>query len=242
MLRYQCTTHLCQAASGKNSAALSARPMQASEVMPDTLQPAFLEMLEERAPATLVLLRPLANAENLPIAALVHADCNQERDVAYLAGPAALEHDAIEINIRVLAFDRTIAPGLDCPVDLLVQLRHCRGRHPRAPQCLRDVLDPAHRHPGQIHLDQRLLHRALAPPIALDDRRLERLLAQLRYPQPYLASLGLQAALVMASAGYRDAPRCAHSVAHCTADLPRHRARRSTFPPRCPAPPGRGGS
>src|SRR5215813_7128830 len=67
---------------------------------PDTLQPAFLEMLEELAPATLVLLRPLANAENLPIAALVHADCNQQRDVAYLAGPAALEHDAIEINIR----------------------------------------------------------------------------------------------------------------------------------------------
>src|SRR5262249_50839253 len=30
MLRYQCTTHLCQAASRKNSAALSASPMQAS--------------------------------------------------------------------------------------------------------------------------------------------------------------------------------------------------------------------
>src|SRR5215467_11951851 len=200
MLRYQCTTHLCQAASGKNSAALSASPSIRGD-QPDTLQPAFLEMLEELAPATPVLLRPLANAENLPIAALVHADCNQERDVAYLAGPAALEHDAIEINIWVLALDRTIAPRLHRPVDLLVQVRHRRGRHPRPPQCLRDVLDPAHRHPGQIHLDQRLLHRALAPPIALDDSRLERLLAQLRYPQPYLASLGLQAALVVASAG-----------------------------------------
>src|SRR5262249_8283044 len=31
MLRYQCTMHLCQAASRKNSAALSASPMQASE-------------------------------------------------------------------------------------------------------------------------------------------------------------------------------------------------------------------
>ena len=68
-------------------------------------------------------------------------------------------------------------------------------------KCLRDVLDPAHRHPGQIHLDQRLLDRALAPPIPLDDGRLERLLAQLRYPQPYLAGLGLQAALVVAGAG-----------------------------------------
>src|SRR5262249_35441835 len=200
MLRYQCTTHLCQAASGKNSAALSASPSIRGD-QPDTLQPAFLEMLEELAPATLVLLRPLANAENLPIAALVHADCNQERDVAYLAGPAALEHDAIEINIRVLALDRTIAPRLDRPVDLLVQVRPRRGGPPRPPQCLRDVLDPAHRPPGQIHLDQRLLHRALAPPIALDDSRLERPLAQLRYPQPYLASHGLQAALVVASAG-----------------------------------------
>src|SRR5262249_33312544 len=177
------------------------RPISVCTPSPNAWPMRATKMLEERAPATLVLLRPLANAENLPIAALVHADCNQERDVAYLAGPAALEHDAIEINIRVLALDRTIAPGLDCPVDLLVQVRHRRVRHPRPPQCLRDVLAPAHRYPGQIHLDQRLLHRALAPPIALDDSRLERLLAQLRYPQPYLASLGLQAALVVASAG-----------------------------------------
>src|SRR5262249_58741659 len=110
---------------------------------PDTLHPAFLESLEELAPAPLVLLRPLANAENLPIAALVHADCNQERDVAYLAGPAALEHDAIEINRRVPALDRTIAPDLDCPVDLLVQVGHRPGRPPPPPQCLRPSLDPA---------------------------------------------------------------------------------------------------
>src|SRR5262249_39363910 len=88
---------------------------------PDTLQSAFLEMLEESAPARLILLRPLANAENLPITALVHANRNQQRDVAHLAGPAALEHDAVEINIRVVALDRTIAPRLDRPVDLLVE-------------------------------------------------------------------------------------------------------------------------
>src|SRR5262249_7960094 len=128
MLRYQCTTHLCQAASGKNSAALSVSPMQAIRGdQSDTLQPAFLEMLEERAPTRLILLRPFADAENLPIAALVHADCNQERDVAHLAGPTAFEHDAVKINIRVLALDRAIAPGLDRPIDLLIQVRHRRG-------------------------------------------------------------------------------------------------------------------
>src|SRR5262245_50008490 len=158
-------------------------------------------MLEERAPARLILLRTLANAENLPITALVHTDRNQQRDVAHLAGPAALEHDAVEINVRMVALDRTIAPRLDRPVDLLVEVRHRRGRHPRAPQCLRDVLDPAHRYPGQIHLDQRFFDRALAPPIALDDRRLERLPAQLRNPQPHLTGFGLQAALVVAGAG-----------------------------------------
>src|SRR5262249_49971947 len=151
MLRYQCTTHLCQAASGKNSAALSASPMQASEVISRIpFNPRSLRCLRKLAPATLVLLRPLANAENLPIAALVHADCNMQRDVAHLAGPAALEHDAVEINIRVVALDRTIAPRLDRPVDLLVEVGHRRRRHPRPPQCLRDVLDPAHRYPGQI--------------------------------------------------------------------------------------------
>ena len=33
------------------------------------------------------------------------------------------------------------------------------------------------------YTDQRFLDRALAPPIALDDRRLKGLLAKLRYPQ-----------------------------------------------------------
>jgi hypothetical protein len=65
---------------------------------PDTLQPAFLEMLEERAPTRLILLRPFADAENLPIAALAHADCNQQRDIAHLAGPTAFEHEAVEIQ------------------------------------------------------------------------------------------------------------------------------------------------
>src|SRR5262245_28648274 len=108
MLRYQCTTHLCQAASGKNSAALSASPMQASEA--DTVE-----------------------------------------------GDTRVPHKASVMSST--------------------------------------------RRTGQVHLDQRLFDRTLAPPIALDDRRLERLPAQLRYPQPDLAGLGLQAALVVAGAG-----------------------------------------
>ena len=72
------------------------------------------------------------------------------------------------------------------------------GAHPGAPQRLGDVLDSTNRYPGQIHLDQGLLHRTLPPPIALDDRRLEGLHPQLRNLQRHLAGLGLQLALVAA--------------------------------------------
>src|SRR5262249_31043284 len=44
--------------------------------------------------------------------------------------------------------------------------------------------------------DQGLLHRALPPPVALDDRRLESLAAQLRDLEANRASPGLQLALV----------------------------------------------
>ena len=48
IFRYQSTMQRCHAASGKNSAALSASPMQASEMISRTpVQPAALEMLEE---------------------------------------------------------------------------------------------------------------------------------------------------------------------------------------------------
>ena len=161
-------------------------------------RPRPLRCLRKRAPARLVLLGALADAENLPITLAVHPDRHQQRHVADLTGPAALEHDAVQVDVGMLALDRPIAPGLDRAVDLLVQVRHRRRRHPRAPQRFRDVLDTANRDSRQIHLDQGLLDRALAPPVTLDDRRLEGLLAKLRYPQLYLAGLGLQLALVVA--------------------------------------------
>ena len=43
----------------------------------------------------------------------------------------------------------------------------------RAPQCLRDVLHPAHGDASQIHLDEGFLHAALPTAIPLDDGGLE---------------------------------------------------------------------
>ena len=116
--------------------------------------------------------------------------------VAHLARPAPLEHDAVQIDIRMHALDRFVAPGLDLDVDLLVQVRDRPRRDPRAPQGLGDVLHPPDRDTGQIHLHQGLLDRGLAPAVALDDRRLERLPAQLGHLQRNLASPRLQLPLV----------------------------------------------
>ena len=92
MLRYQCTNDApLPGRIRKELCGALGKPMQAYAVISRIpFNHSFLEMLEERAPARLILLHPLANAENLPITALVHADRNQQRDVAHLGSPAEL--------------------------------------------------------------------------------------------------------------------------------------------------------
>ena len=141
MLRYQCTMHLCQAASGKNSAALSVSPRHARRCLRNPLQPALSSFAPSRMPRLFTAI--------------------DTRSETVRTSPAQLrfEYDPIEIHIRVLALNRPIASSLDRPVDLLVQVSHRRRRKSRAPQGLGDVLHPAHRNARQIHLDQCLLHR-----------------------------------------------------------------------------------
>jgi hypothetical protein len=89
------SSHLCQAASGKKSAALSASPM-----------------LEERAPGRFMLFRPLTNAENLPITALVRADRNHNQTLR--TSPANNPPSAYGAGIAIFgASDPFVAhPGL----------------------------------------------------------------------------------------------------------------------------------
>lgn len=155
----------------------------------DAAQATFLEVSQEGAPAGLVLLGAFNDPENLPKAVGIGRDRQQQRDVAHLAGPAALVHDAVEIEIGLIALDRLLPPGVDLAVDLLVEVRPRAGADPRAPKRLGDVLDPADPHAGQVHLDHRFLHRALPSPIAFDDGGLESLHPQLRHLQRHLAGL-----------------------------------------------------
>ena len=77
---------------------------------------------DQPARARLVLLGAVSDAQNLPITLTVHPDRHQRRHVADLAGPAALEHDAVQVVVGMLAFDRPVAPRLDRAVELLVQV------------------------------------------------------------------------------------------------------------------------
>ncbi len=75
----------------------------------------------------------LADAQNLPKSFGIYSAGYQQRDIADLAGPSALHHDTVEIEIRMLAFDAPVPPSLDLGVDLLIEVRHRARAHPRAP-------------------------------------------------------------------------------------------------------------
>lgn len=123
-----------------------------------------------------------------------------QRDIPDLAGPGPLHDDPVEIDVRMLAFDRRIPPFVDPPVDLLIELAHGRWRDPGAPQRLGDVLHAPHGHAGEIHLHEGLLDRAFPAAVALDDGRIEGLLAELRDLEGDLARLRMELALVMPGA------------------------------------------
>ena len=71
------------------------------------------------------------------------------------------------------ALQGAVSPVLDVNIGFLVQLADGGGRDLAAPQCLRNVLHPAHGNACQIHLNERLLHAALPAAIPLDDGSLE---------------------------------------------------------------------
>ena len=124
-------------------------------------------------PTGLVLLRAFGYSEYLPVAIRVDSNGYQDADVANLATPAAFEPEAVEVHVRVLAFDWVVTPGFDLLVDLLVEFADCRRAYPCAPQRFGDVFHTPHTDPGKVHLHQRFLDAGLATLVALNDLRLK---------------------------------------------------------------------
>ena len=72
--------------------------------------------------------------------------------------PVSLEIDTVHVDIWVLAsLQRTVAPGFDVDVGLLVQLADGGRGHLASPQSFCDVLHTAH---GHTHLDEGFLNAA----------------------------------------------------------------------------------
>jgi hypothetical protein len=157
------------------------------------------------------------------VAAFVDADRDQDTHVFDFTAPGAFEPDAVEEDVRVPAFDRAVASGVDLVGDFLVQFAHCRGADSGAPERLGDVLNPAHGNAGKVHLNQRFFDRALATLVALDDRSLKGQFTQLRHAQGYFAGLGLQLAFVVAGTGV-ESRDCARRVSPRRAGRPPRRA------------------
>ena len=178
------------------------------------LEAAVDQMTQKRRPAGFVLLGALADPQDLAKSFRIDGRGHQQRNIADLAGPAALHDDAVEVEIRMLALDPPVPPGLDLGVDLLVQVRHCARADTGAPQRLGDVLDPADRNPRQIHLDQRFLDRTLPPAVALDDRCLKGLAPQLRNLEVHFPGHGVQRALIATGPGIL--PTLAAFITSCT--------------------------
>ena len=92
--------------------------------------------------------------------------------------------------------NRTHPPFLDLAVNLLIQVADRAGTDFRAPQRLRDAFHAPDRHPGQIHLDQRLLNAAFLPSIPFDDLRFKRQSSKPGYLQFHLAGFRQELPLV----------------------------------------------
>ena len=79
-----------------------------------------------------------------------------------------MQIDAIHVDIRVTAaLQRAVPSLLDVDVGFLVQRADGGGGYLAAPQGLSNVLHPAHRDTGQVHLNESFLDAALTAAVPL---------------------------------------------------------------------------
>ena len=137
---------------------------------PDVAQPARLQPRQEIAPALGRLGEAVGAPDRLAVAVLVHAYGDYDGDVLVGSAPAALQVDAVDVDVRTCVGQRPTPPLVGRFERLLVEARDRAGGDARAPNDLADVLDAARRRAGQVHLDDGLLHAGLPPFVALGDR------------------------------------------------------------------------
>ena len=144
-------------------------PADLSPDHPHAPRAAVAQREEKLAPAVRRLRVALRAADYLAVAILVHADRDEHRNALVGPSPILLEVGAVDAGVGVGAGQRPGPPLLDLREGLLVEVGDGALGHGRAPEDLARVLDPARGDAGQARLHHGLLHRALAPTVALDD-------------------------------------------------------------------------
>ena len=165
-----------------------------------SIQPSFPEPLEKADPTGFILFHPFGSAQNFAISILIHGNRHKNGHIFVFSAPVSLEVDPVHIHIRVLAaLKRSVPPGFDIDIGFLVQFADGRSGHLAAPEGLGDVLYPADRYTGQVHLDEGFFHTALPAAVTLDDGCLEGNTFQPGHMKGHVPGGGSQLSVIVAA-------------------------------------------
>ena len=77
------------------------------------MQAAGFEVAQEVLPRGFVFLGAFTYPEHFAVTVLVDADGDEDGDVFDFAAPGAIEPQAVEVDVGVFSFYRSVAPGFD---------------------------------------------------------------------------------------------------------------------------------
>ena len=162
-MRMKCTRQRCHVAPTTRWTAAFQPFVRVRDHELDAAQAASDQTLQEVRPEGLGFRRANAEPDDLAPSFGVggHSDYRGDRDDASTL--AHLQVGRIQPQIWPVAFKRTFEEGLHALVDFLAQFRDLALRDAGKPHRLRDLVDPARRHPADPGLlddgDQRLFRR-----------------------------------------------------------------------------------
>lgn len=106
------------------------------------------------ATAFLILFHPLRSTDDFTAAVFIDPDSHKDRDILYLAAPAALEIDTVYIDIRISAGKRVGTPLFDMLIRFFVEVAYRTMRHFGSPESFCDILHTTYKNSSKIHLNQ----------------------------------------------------------------------------------------
>ena len=165
------------------------------------VQSSAFEPLKEIHPTGLVLFHTFGSTKNLSVSVLIHCDCHKNCNIFILSAPVAPQVDTVHIDVWIFAaLQRAVPPVFNVDIGFLVQLTDGSRRYLAAPQGLGNILHPAHRDAGKIHLDEGFLHTAFPAAIPLDDGCLKRNALEARHMERDVSRSGGKISVIVAAA------------------------------------------